>query len=66
MSVSLNLSTLSAAKTDSKFHLLPCNIQYDGDASVEQFFSTSIRKEDKDKNGRPRSRICAYDNNMAR
>lgn len=47
MSINLNLQSLSTCNQTSGLHLLPCKIDFDGDAKVSNYFVSSIRQEKK-------------------
>ena len=44
MSITLDLSRLTSAPSDTNIQHIPCEIQHDGDANVTKYFETSVRK----------------------
>ena len=42
----MNLEKLSveSAKKDSTVHFFPCEIKYNGEAEVDRYFNTSVKK----------------------
>ncbi len=51
MSVTLNIESAKKAKEDEILHLMPCKIDYDGEAKVASYFTTSIRHDEANTQG---------------
>ena len=43
--IKLDLQSCKSARDDPVMHLLPCEIEFDGEAKVDQFFGTGIRED---------------------
>lgn len=43
----INTNSYSSVESDStRCHLMPCEIQYDGEAKVTEYFESSLRNKD--------------------
>ena len=44
-SVSISQNAVSSCPESSRVHLMACEIDHDGEASVSSYFATSVREE---------------------
>ena len=48
MTLNLDIKSAENAQTDVALHLMPCKIEYNGEAKVDQYFVTGIREDPRE------------------